>query len=66
MEPKRDRKSLRRQLAESFERIDEVSDELRVMIARDFPDLLAKLPPRKPPAESIRRTPGRRTMDGQP
>jgi hypothetical protein len=46
---------LRRQLLESFARADAVSDELRVMIARDFPDLLATLPPRKPPAPSTAR-----------
>jgi hypothetical protein len=48
---------LRRHL-EGFDRVDVVSDEVRDFIEESFPDLLAELPPRKPPAPS---TPRRRS-----
>jgi hypothetical protein len=38
-----------------FDTIDAVSDEFREMVAEQAPELLAKLPPRKPPAPSISR-----------
>jgi hypothetical protein len=55
--PKAKRAALRRQL-ESFDRIDVASDEMREIVEASFPDLLANLPPRKPPAPS---TPRRRS-----
>jgi hypothetical protein len=39
---------------ESFDTIEVVSDEFREMVAAQAPDLLSKLPPRKPRAPSIR------------
>jgi hypothetical protein len=46
---------------ESFDTIDVVADEMREISVRDYPDLAAKLPPRKPPAPCVvsRRRPRR-------
>jgi hypothetical protein len=49
-----------RRAIESFDTIDVVADEMREIIARDYSDLAAKLPPRKPPAPSVRRSRKRR------
>ena len=38
---------IRREI-EDFERIDVIEDEMRELIEREWPDLVAKLPPRKP------------------
>lgn len=45
---------VRRALA-SFDTIEVVSPEFREMVADQAPELLGRLPPRKPPARSARR-----------
>ena len=63
--PKAQRNTLRRHL-EAFDRIDVVTDDMREIIQQSYPDLLAKLPPRKPPAPSTskRRSPTRTDRGG--
>ena len=39
---------------ESFDSIEHITEEGRELIAQHYPDLLAKLPPRKPAARSKR------------
>jgi hypothetical protein len=38
---------------EGFDCNDVASDQMREIVEESFPDLLAKLPPRKPPAPSV-------------
>ena len=38
-----------------FDKIDAISDEMRAAVERNHPDLLWKLPPKKPPAPALRR-----------
>lgn len=40
-------KQIRREV-ESFDTIDLIDDEMRELIEREMPDLVSKLPPRKP------------------
>jgi len=42
-----------------FDRIEAVSDDIRDLAEESFPDLPAKLPPRKPPPPSAVRPRGR-------